>query len=307
MLDYFGQAPIIVRSSSLLEDSFGNAFAGKYRSEFCANQGSPEERLEAFLRAVKLVYASALNPDALSYRRRRGLGESDEQMAILVQRVSGMPYRQLLLPEPRRRGLLAQPLRLERPDRPEAGRDPAGVRARHARGEPRRRRLPPDDRRQPSPAPARDRRPRSRKYSQRQVDLLDLSANELVDRAASRRCSPTATTRTCTCLVSVMKDGYPADPWTSRHRDADRDAGPDLQQPDPPDRLRADHRRHARRSWSRPTATRWTRSSPPRWTPQGRSGSTCSSAGRCGCPGRRGRSQSPGTSRRSGSFSGRAG
>jgi len=92
MLDYYGQAPIIVRSSSLLEDSFGNAFAGKYRSEFCANQGSPDERLEAFLNAVRLVYASALNPDALSYRRKRGLGESDEQMAILVQRVAGMPY-----------------------------------------------------------------------------------------------------------------------------------------------------------------------------------------------------------------------
>ncbi|MCX7598291.1 MAG: PEP/pyruvate-binding domain-containing protein, partial [Armatimonadetes bacterium] len=89
ILDYFGQAPIIVRSSSLLEDSLGNAFAGKYRSEFCANQGTPEQRLEAFVRAVKLVYASALNPDALSYRRRRGLGESDEQMAILVQRVAG--------------------------------------------------------------------------------------------------------------------------------------------------------------------------------------------------------------------------
>ena len=98
MLDYFGQAPIIVRSSSLLEDSFGNAFAGKYRSEFCANQGSPDERLEAFLHAVKLVYASALNPDALSYRRRRGLGESDEQMAILVMRVSGMPYKQYFFP-----------------------------------------------------------------------------------------------------------------------------------------------------------------------------------------------------------------
>lgn len=92
LLDYFGQAPIIVRSSSLLEDSFGNAFAGKYRSEFCANQGGPEERLEAFCRAVKLVYASAINPDALSYRRKRGLGENDEQMAILVQRVSGMRY-----------------------------------------------------------------------------------------------------------------------------------------------------------------------------------------------------------------------
>ncbi len=98
MLDYFGQAPIIVRSSSLLEDSFGNAFAGKYRSEFCANQGNPDIRLESFLRAVKLVYASALNPDALVYRKKRGLGEGDEQMAILVQRVSGIPYRNYFFP-----------------------------------------------------------------------------------------------------------------------------------------------------------------------------------------------------------------
>ncbi len=98
MLDYFGQAPIIVRSSSFLEDSFGNAFAGKYRSEFCTNQGTPEERMEMFLRAVKLVYASALNPDALSYRNKRGLGDQDEQMALLVQRVSGMPYKNYFFP-----------------------------------------------------------------------------------------------------------------------------------------------------------------------------------------------------------------
>jgi pyruvate,water dikinase len=98
MIDYYGQAPIIVRSSSLLEDGFTDAFAGKYRSEFCANQGSPEDRLEAFLRAIKLVYASALNPDALAYRHKRGLGEGDEQMAILIQRVSGMPYKQYFFP-----------------------------------------------------------------------------------------------------------------------------------------------------------------------------------------------------------------
>ena len=98
MLRYYGQAPIIVRSSSLLEDSFGNAFAGKYLSEFCTNQGSEDTRLEAFMRAVKKVYASALNPDALAYRRRRKLGESDEQMAILVQRVSGVPYRNYFFP-----------------------------------------------------------------------------------------------------------------------------------------------------------------------------------------------------------------
>ena len=48
ILDYFGQNPIIVRSSSLLEDGFGNAFAGKYESVFCVNRGSLDERLEAF-------------------------------------------------------------------------------------------------------------------------------------------------------------------------------------------------------------------------------------------------------------------
>lgn len=98
LLDYYGQAPIIVRSSSLLEDGFGNAFAGKYRSEFCANQGNPQARLEAFTNAVKLVYASCLNPDALAYRRKRGLMDKDEQMAILVQRVSGAPYKRFFFP-----------------------------------------------------------------------------------------------------------------------------------------------------------------------------------------------------------------
>ncbi len=98
MLDYYGEAPIIVRSSSLMEDGFGNAFAGKYRSEFCANQGSPAQRLGKFVEAVKLVYASCLNPNALAYRQKRGLMENDEQMAILVQRVSGTPYRHYFFP-----------------------------------------------------------------------------------------------------------------------------------------------------------------------------------------------------------------
>jgi pyruvate,water dikinase len=98
MLDYYGQAPIIVRSSSLLEDSFGSAFAGKYLSEFCANQGHPDQRLSAFLQAVKRVYASTLNPDVLSYKRKRGLAGRDEQMAVLVQRVSGRISKDFFFP-----------------------------------------------------------------------------------------------------------------------------------------------------------------------------------------------------------------
>ena len=92
MLEYYGQSPIIVRSSSLLEDNFGNAFAGKYESVFCVNQGTPEERYEAFEQAVRTVYASTMNEDALAYRMNRGLAQKDEQMAILVQRVSGDYY-----------------------------------------------------------------------------------------------------------------------------------------------------------------------------------------------------------------------
>jgi hypothetical protein len=92
MLDYFGQSPFIVRSSSLLEDSFGSAFAGKYESVFCANQGPRERRLEDFLAAVRTVYASAMGERALRYRAERGLLGGDEQMALLVMRVSGTLY-----------------------------------------------------------------------------------------------------------------------------------------------------------------------------------------------------------------------
>jgi hypothetical protein len=98
MLEYFGQSPIIVRSSSLLEDNFGNAFAGKYESVFCANQGTPEERYEAFENAIRTVYASTMNQDALAYRENRGLFKLDEQMAILVQRVSGDQYDENFFP-----------------------------------------------------------------------------------------------------------------------------------------------------------------------------------------------------------------
>ena len=89
MLEHYGQSPIIVRSSSLLEDQYGNAFAGKYESVFRINRGTPEERYEAFEQAVRTVYASAMNEDALVYRQIRGLAGEDEQMALLVQRVSG--------------------------------------------------------------------------------------------------------------------------------------------------------------------------------------------------------------------------
>lgn len=99
LLDYYGQYPIMVRSSSLLEDGFGNAFAGKYESVFLVNQGSPDERLEALEQAIRTVYASALSDEALHYREQRGLLDQEESMALLIQRVNGCYHDAYYLPD----------------------------------------------------------------------------------------------------------------------------------------------------------------------------------------------------------------
>ena len=88
-LDDFGDKPIIVRSSSLLEDRIGAAFAGKYKSLFLANQGTKEERLEALMDAVGEVYASTFSPDPIGYRVERGLIDFNEEMGIMIQEVVG--------------------------------------------------------------------------------------------------------------------------------------------------------------------------------------------------------------------------
>lgn len=98
LIEYFGQSPIIARSSSLLEDSFGSAFAGKYESIFCVNQGSPDVRYGQFENTVKQIFASTMDEEALNYRMQRGLSGQDEQMAILVQRVSGSRRKRFFFP-----------------------------------------------------------------------------------------------------------------------------------------------------------------------------------------------------------------
>lgn len=99
MLLKIGKKPLIVRSSSLLEDNFGTSFAGKYESIFCPNQGTLEENLKALTNAVARIYASTLNPNALLYRRSKGLQDYDERMALLIQIVEGEPFGDYYLPD----------------------------------------------------------------------------------------------------------------------------------------------------------------------------------------------------------------
>jgi hypothetical protein len=99
MLSYYGQYPIVIRSSSLLEDGFGNAFAGKYESFFSCTSGSPKRRLEDFLILLKKVYSSVMTKEALAYRKERGLDKVEETMSVLVQRVSGSFHENLFFPD----------------------------------------------------------------------------------------------------------------------------------------------------------------------------------------------------------------
>lgn len=121
ILNYFGQSPIIVRSSSLMEDAHGNAFSGKYESVFCVNQGTPQERLEQFKDAVRTVYASSLSHDVLTYRSHRGLWNRYEEMALLVQRVSGAFYGNFYLPQLAGVGYSFNPFVWDREIDPSAG------------------------------------------------------------------------------------------------------------------------------------------------------------------------------------------
>jgi pyruvate,water dikinase len=89
MLYRLGEVPLVVRSSSLLEDRIGHAFSGKYKSLFISNKGPLEMRLASLEDAISEVYASIFHPDPIEYRRERGLIDFQEQMGVLIQEVVG--------------------------------------------------------------------------------------------------------------------------------------------------------------------------------------------------------------------------
>jgi len=88
-LDDLKDCPLIVRSSSLLEDRVGASFSGKYKSLFVANQGTKRQRLAALMDAIAEVYASTFGPDPIEYRVQRGLIDFGEEMGIMIQEVVG--------------------------------------------------------------------------------------------------------------------------------------------------------------------------------------------------------------------------
>jgi CheY-like chemotaxis protein len=82
--------PLAVRSSSLLEDSSNQPFAGIYATLMIPNSApSATQRREALARAVRLVYASTFSREACAYRERSGAPAEREKMGVMIQSVVG--------------------------------------------------------------------------------------------------------------------------------------------------------------------------------------------------------------------------
>ena len=91
-------APISVRSSSLLEDSHFQPFAGVYQTCMIPNIGPFEKRLLDLENAVKTVWASTYFCNAREYLKRTGHGVEDEKMAVILQNVTGSDHEGYWLP-----------------------------------------------------------------------------------------------------------------------------------------------------------------------------------------------------------------
>ena len=87
------QGPLAVRSSSLLEDSRFQAFAGVYTTFMLPNNHpDPRQRFAQLLAAIKAVYASVYSKAARSYLASTPHLLEEQQMAVVIQQVVGKPY-----------------------------------------------------------------------------------------------------------------------------------------------------------------------------------------------------------------------
>ncbi len=91
--------PLAVRSSSLLEDSQFQPFAGVYQTYMIPNNDpDPKVRLEQLLQSIKGVYASTFYKKAQDYMKATTYRLEEEKMAVIVQRLVGAPRREKFYP-----------------------------------------------------------------------------------------------------------------------------------------------------------------------------------------------------------------
>ncbi len=91
--------PLAVRSSSLFEDAHYQPFAGLYNTYMLANSSSSlEKRINRLILAIKLVYASTYLKAPRSYAKSTMHRTEDEEMAVVLQQLTGTQYKQYFYP-----------------------------------------------------------------------------------------------------------------------------------------------------------------------------------------------------------------
>ena len=84
--------PLSIRSSSLLEDSHFQPFAGVYQTTMISNRGNDEERLEELVKSIKTVWASTYFSTAREYLKSTLHNPDEEKMAVIIQQVTGSEH-----------------------------------------------------------------------------------------------------------------------------------------------------------------------------------------------------------------------
>jgi CheY-like chemotaxis protein len=92
--------PLAVRSSSLLEDSQYQPFAGVYETYMIPNNNPDDAvRLYELLQSIKLVYASTFSTHAKDYMKATDHRLEEEKMAVIVQRMVGAEHNGRFYPD----------------------------------------------------------------------------------------------------------------------------------------------------------------------------------------------------------------
>jgi hypothetical protein len=85
--------PLVVRPSSVLEESLERSLGAVYSAKLIPNlTDDPNQRLRQLVEAVKLVWASTFSSDAVNWRRGAGESVDAERMAVVIQRAVGMRH-----------------------------------------------------------------------------------------------------------------------------------------------------------------------------------------------------------------------
>jgi len=94
------RVPLAVRSSSLLEDSQSQPFAGIYKTYMLPNNHSDDEtRLQQLCRAIAMVYASTFSRESKAYIESTSYRIEDEKMAVILQEIVGAQHGDHFYPE----------------------------------------------------------------------------------------------------------------------------------------------------------------------------------------------------------------